>query len=219
MNSIENKIKLWNTCTQMGLFNNVNPAFEAQIKNLFEDNISKFSTNNNTDITILNNFFLEEFKRNLSKLLGTNSDTMSALEKKQQEYRDMFQPQVPTPIDFGTEKDKPIEGNMEDILREKEEERKKEMSRILGQQPLPLTNVNESSNFSLSSLSSLPSLPSGSNNTFNFQSSQTLPQITQTIQNSQTNNTQILKILEKQSIILMKLLESQVKIIDLLQKK
>jgi hypothetical protein len=210
MNSIENKIKLWNTCTQLGLFTNVNPAFETQIKQLFEDNISKFSTNNNTDISVLNNFFLEEFKRNLNKLLGTNGDTMSALEKKQQEYRDMFQPQVPAPIDFGAEKDKPIEGNMEDILREKEEERKKEMSRILGQQPLPLTNVNESSNLSSNFSLPSPSFPSTSfQNNLNNQNNQT----------SQQNNSQILKILEKQSIILMKLLESQVKIIELLQKK
>lgn len=207
MNSIENKIKLWNTCTQLGLFNNVNKAFEPQIKQLFEENISKFNTNNNTDISILNNFFLEEFKRNLGKLLGTNADTSTALEKKQQEYRDMFQPQVPAPIDFGVEKDKPIEGNMEDILRDKEEERKKEMSRILGQQPLPLTNINESSNNSFS-----PTFQ----NSIGIQQ----PNLNSYNQNQEyTNQSNILKILEKQSIILMKLLESQVKIIDLLQKK
>lgn len=214
MNSIENKIKLWNTCTQLGLFNNVNKAFEPQIKQLFEENISKFNTNNNTDISILNNFFLEEFKRSLGKLLGTNADTSTALEKKQQEYRDMFQPQVPAPIDFGVEKDKPIEGNMEDILRDKEEERKKEMSRILGQQPLPLTNINESSN-------NLSSQTIG-NNSFSipFQNSMQQSNLISHNQNQEyTNQSNILKILEKQSIILMKLLESQVKIIDLLQKK
>jgi hypothetical protein len=216
MNSIENKIKLWNTCTQTGLFNNVNPAFEPQIKKLFEENITRFNTNNNTDISVLNNFFLEEFKRNLNNLLGTNVDTMSALEKKQQEYRDLFQPQVPTPIDFGAEKDKPIEGDMEEILRDKQEERKQEMSRILGQQPLPLTNVNEPSNFTLPSI--------GNNNTiFSFppnnqqQNIQNLQTYSNSTQNQNSN--QIIKILEKQSIILMKLLESQVKIIELLQKK
>ena len=51
MNSIENKIKLWNSCSQMGLFNNIEQAFEPQIKQLFEENISKFNTNNNTDNT------------------------------------------------------------------------------------------------------------------------------------------------------------------------
>ena len=219
MNSIENKIKLWNTCTQLGLFNNVNKAFEPQIKQLFEDNISKFNTNNNTDIAILNNFFLEEFKRSLGKLLGTNADTSTALEKKQQEYRDMFQPQVPSPIEFGVEKDKPIEGNMEDILRDKEDERKKEMSRILGQQPLPLTNINESSNnLSLQSIGNNNSLSPPFQNSFGLQQSQVNSHI-QSQEHTNNSNSHILKILEKQSIILMKLLESQVKIIELLQKK
>ncbi len=57
MNSIENKIKLWNVCSQIGLFNNVTPGIEKNVKQLFEDNINKFSTNNNTDISVLNNFF------------------------------------------------------------------------------------------------------------------------------------------------------------------
>jgi hypothetical protein len=211
MNSRENKEKLWSICASMGLFNNVNKTFEPQVINLFEENILKFNTTNNADVNInvLNNFFIEEFKRNLGKLLGTNADTSTILEQKQKEYREMFQPQVPSPIEFGTEKDKPIEGNMEDILREKEEERKKEMSRILGQQPLPLTNVNEPSNLSLSSINSInQTIQPPMNNNF-------MGQMTPNIQ----NNSQILKILEKQSIILMKLLESQVKIIELLQKK
>ncbi len=226
MNTNENKAKLWSMCASMGLFNNVNKAFEPQIKNLFEENILKFNTTNNADVNVnvLNNFFIEEFKRNLGKLLGTNADTSTILEQKQKEYREMFQPQVPPPIDFGTEKDKPIEGNMEDILREKEEERKKEMSRILGQQPLPLTNVNEPSNFSLSSINSMnqniqpsmntPSLQSINNPFMGQMNNQNNLQ-----NNLQSNNSQVLKILEKQSIILMKLLESQVKIIELLQKK
>ncbi len=145
---------------------------------------------------------------------------MSALEQKQKEYRDMFQPQVPEPINFvTTEKDKPIEGNMEDILKEKTEERNQEMSRILGQQPLPLTNLNQSSN--QPSISNPFSISPFQNN---IQNNQMNPfnqnvQNMQNMQNSSVNNSQILKILEKQSIILMKLLESQVKIIDLLQKK
>jgi hypothetical protein len=225
MNTIENKAKLWNACANMGLFNNVNPAFEPQIKQLFEENILKFNTNNNADVnlSVLNNFFMEEFKRNLGKLLGTNADTSTILEQKQKEYREMFQPQVPAPIDFGTEKDKPIEGNMEDILREKEEERKKEMSRILGQQPLPLTNVNEPSNFSLSSINSTNKVvPQSMNQSMMMNQNINNPFSIQTMNqtmDSQTNNSQVLKILEKQSIILMKLLESQVKIIELLQKK
>jgi hypothetical protein len=229
MDTVENKKRLWDTCSQLGLFNNIPQGFQQNILNLFDSNIAKFSTNQFTDINVSNNYFLEEFKRDLGKLLGSNADTTSVFEKKQQEYREMFQQQVPAPIDFSTEKDKPIEGDIQEILRVKEDERKLEMSKILGQQPPPLTNVNESSNNinTINSINNMFSFPqqntqtnqSNQHNPFSYQNAFP-PQPNQSSQfNQSIQSTQTLKILEKQSIILMKLLESQVKIIELLQKK
>ena len=160
-----------------------------QVQNMFETVIAKFD-HSGVDVPSANQAFLVEFKRELSKLTGVSIKS-SSFEDTEKEYLSMLQPPKPQSVDFNAMKDEPL-GDIERIIQEKQQQRSLDMENIFqkNQTEMPESPFNES-----------------------FTTFKEKP-----AKNVVAGSAELMHILKAQNNVLTKILESQLKIIDLLQK-
>jgi len=81
--------------------------------------------NEGLDIAMANQLLLKEFKLQLGKMIG-QSIPQKSFEELNDEYKGQYQAKIPEKIEFSKEKDTPIE-DLEEILKLKSEQRQKEI--------------------------------------------------------------------------------------------
>ena len=124
MNTTPNKAALWKSCVEQGIFDSVPPDSMYQVQGLFERVIQQFQQGD-VDLAKANQMVLKEFRFQLGKLTGKTVQQKS-FEELNEEYREQYQPAPPTQIEFSREKDSPLQ-DIEAILQQKSEQRKNEI--------------------------------------------------------------------------------------------
>lgn len=124
MNTTQNKASLWKSCIEQGVFDKVPSDLQHQVQGLFEMTINQFN-NEGLDLGLANQMVLKEFKLQLGKLIGQPMPQKS-FEEMNEEYKGMYAPKQPEKIEFSKEKDSPIE-DLESILKLKSEQRQNEI--------------------------------------------------------------------------------------------
>jgi hypothetical protein len=124
MNTTPNKASLWKSCVEQGIFDSVPPDAMYQVQGLFERVIQQFQQGD-VDLAKANQLVLKEFRFQLGKLTGQTVQQKS-FEELNEEYRDQYQPKPPTQIEFSREKDSPLQ-DIEAILQQKSEQRQNEI--------------------------------------------------------------------------------------------
>ena len=124
MNSPQNKAALWKSCVEQGIFDKVPPGMQYQVQGLFELTINQFN-NEGLDIAMANQLLLKEFKLQLGKMIG-QSIPQKSFEELNEEYKGQYQAKSPEKIEFSKEKDTPIE-DLEEILKLKSQQRQNEI--------------------------------------------------------------------------------------------
>ena len=124
MNSPQNKAALWKSCVEQGIFDKVPPGMQYQVQGLFELTINQFN-NDGLDIAMANQLLLKEFKLQLGKMIGQPIPQKS-FEEMNEEYKGQYQAKLPEKIEFSKEKDTPIE-DLEKILQLKSQQRQNEI--------------------------------------------------------------------------------------------
>ena len=125
MNTSQNKAALWKSCVEQGIFDKVPPGMQFQVQGLFELTVNQFN-NDGLDIAMANQLLLKEFKFQLGKMIG-QSLPQKSFEELNEEYKGQFQPPPPEKIEFSKEKDTPIE-DIEEILKLKSQQRQNEIN-------------------------------------------------------------------------------------------
>jgi hypothetical protein len=194
MNTTQNKAALWKSCVEQGIFDKVPSGLQPQVQELFEKTLQQFNQES-LDLGNANQLVLKEFKIQLGKMTGTTIPQKS-FEELDEDYRGQYKAKIPDKIEFSKEKDSPLE-NMDLILKSKAEQRQNEIHEFFREKKdSEFPTRNEPFTLPLSSPASLP-----------------IPPILNT--NTNTVDTQ----LQLHRRILESILESQLKIIDLLQRK
>jgi hypothetical protein len=201
MNTTQNKASLWKSCVEQGIFEKIPSSFQHQIQGLFELTIRQFN-NEGLDLATANQIFLRDFKVELSKL--TNIPIPSkTFEETNNEYNKLFQPDKPEKIDFNKEMDTPLK-DIERLLKEKADQRllesqnyfKDVRAETIVEESVPLaSNVSENTSVSVPLHFPEPK------------------------EKEKEKSDDVLKMMQQQQKILSGILESQIKIIELLQKK
>ena len=124
MNSPQNKAALWKSCVEQGIFDKVPPGMQYQVQGLFELTINQFN-NEGLDIAMANQLLLKEFKLQLGKMIG-QSIPQKSFEELNEEYKGQYQAKSPEKIEFSKEKDTPIE-DLEEILKLNSQQRQNEI--------------------------------------------------------------------------------------------
>jgi len=124
MNTTQNKAALWKSCVEQGVFDKVPPELQHQVQGLFEMTIKQFN-NEGLELGMANQFVLKEFKLQLGKMIGQPMN-QKTFEEVNQEYKGMYTPAPPEKIEFSKEKDTPLE-DLENILKLKSEQRQNEI--------------------------------------------------------------------------------------------
>lgn len=190
MNTNQNKAALWRTCVEQGLFNQIPTTMIHPVQGLFEKTIREFDSDN-IEVSTGNQLFMREFKLRLSSMTGIpiNNTTFEETEKN---YKAMLEAPKPNNIDFSEEQDKPID-NLETMIEEKTRQREIEINRLFNE---------EHKNKAL-----------GINT----------PTINQVLEvgarEVAANNNELYKMIQSQNRVLQNILESQIKIIELLSKQ
>ena len=195
MNTSQNKAALWKSCVEQGLFEKIPPSFQPQIQGLFELTIRQFN-NDGIDLATANQFFLRDFKIELAKLTNTPIPTKT-FEETNSEYNKLFQPAKPEKIDFNKEMDTPLK-DLEKLLKEKADQRMME-------------SENYFKDIRVESIETIP-LPQET-------MIQEIPLRQDFVEPKKDKYDELFKISMTQQKILTGILESQIKIIELLQKK
>jgi len=194
MNTSQNKASLWKSCVEQGVFDKVPPELQHQVQGLFEITVKQFN-NEGLELGMANQLVLKEFKFQLGKLIGQPMQQKS-FEEVTEEYKSMYAPKLPEKIEFSKEMDAPIE-DLDKILKQKSEQRQNEIHEFF-KEDQKLGGVIE-----------LPVTPMVS------QVSQVSPVSTVSMVPVHVENEEL--VLHRR--ILESILESQIKIIDLLQRK
>jgi len=203
MNTTQNKASLWKSCVEQGIFDKVPSELQHQVQGLFELTIKQFN-NEGLDLGMANQMVLKEFKLQLGKLIG-QPITQKSFEEVNEEYNGMYAPKQPDKIEFSKEKDTPIE-DLEEVLKQKSEQRQNEIHEFF-KEDQKLAGVIELPNVPPSIGSSIASSIGSSVGTY---MNPNLSPVTQTMDNGEL-------ILHRR--ILESILEAQIKIIDMLQRK
>ena len=204
MNTTQNKASLWKSCVEQGIFDNIPSSYQPQIQGLFESMIRQFN-NEGLELSKANQIFLRDFKIELTKLTNTPIPTKT-FEETNNEYNKLFQPDKPEKIDFNKEMDTPLK-DIEKLLKEKADQRLLESQTYFKDVRTETIVEPEPSNVISQSIP--------------IQSIQ-IPhiQIPQSIHIPIHDKTdELFKMMKQQQKILSGILESQIKIIELLQKK
>jgi hypothetical protein len=198
MNTTQNKASLWKSCVEQGIFDNVPSELQHQVQGLFELTVNQFN-NEGLDIALANQLLLKEFKLQLGKMIGKPIPQKS-FEEVNQEYKGLYAPKTPEKIEFSQEKDTPIE-DIESILKLKSEQRQNEIHEFFKEEQ-KIGGVVEPIQVQAPVQSQTP---------FQFQN-----QIERPIENPRIQNQDELLVHRR---ILESILKSQIKIIELLQRK
>ena len=153
IDSVENKAKLWNMCMERNLFEKVPQNLLDNVQRKFEESVSIFSSQSvsTNDINFINEEIIKHFSNELLTLTSVNkesiqSDRKSDFEKRLQEKQDEFNVLMnkPTPetIEFSQEKDEPIKGDLDEIIKRHNDERQNELNKVFATQN-PDANLNE----------------------------------------------------------------------------
>ena len=145
--------------------------------------------NEGLDLALANQLLLKEFKLQLSKMIGQPIPQKS-FEELNEEYRGQYQPKPPEKIEFSKERDTPIE-DIEEILKIKSQQRQNELHEFF-KDDQKIGGAVELKETQTPFQSSIPSVPYKNDNSDEF-------------------------LLHRR--ILESILESQLRIIELLQKK
>jgi len=199
MNTTQNKASLWKSCVEQGIFEKIPSSFQHQIQGLFELTIRQFN-NDGLDLATANQMFLRDFKVELSKLTNVPIPSKT-FEETNSEYNKLFQPDKPEKIDFNKEMDTPLK-DIERLLKEKADQRLLESQNYF-KDVRAETIVEESV-----PLAAIVSANTELNVPVNF------PEPKQ-----KEKSEDVIKMMQQQQKILSGILESQIKIIELLQKK
>ena len=199
MNSTQNKASLWKSCVEQGIFDNIPSSYQPQIQGQFETMIRQFN-NEGLELSKANQIFLRDFKIELMKLTNTPIPTKT-FEETNNEYNKLFQPDKPEKIDFNKEMDTPLK-DIEKLLKEKADQRL-------------LESQNYFKDVRAETIVAIPEKESVETR---------IPEVIRIPQNIFTPNTndkteELIKLFKQQQKILSGILESQIKIIELLQKK
>jgi len=124
MNTTQNKAALWKSCVEQGVFDKVPSDLQHQVQGLFEMTVKQFN-NEGLELGMANQFVLKEFKLQLGKLIG-QPITQKSFEEVNEEYKGLYTQTPPEKIEFSIEKDTPIE-DLEGILKLKSEQRQNEI--------------------------------------------------------------------------------------------
>jgi hypothetical protein len=192
MNTTQNKASLWKSCIEQGIFDNIPSSYQPQIQGQFESMIRQFN-NEGLELSKANQIFLRDFKIELMKLTNTPIPTKT-FEETNAEYNKLFQPDKPEKIDFNKEMDTPLK-DIERLLKEKADQRL-------------LESQNYFKDVRAESIVETKELP------------KEVPEVRIPINipiNDRTD--ELIKLFKQQHKILSGILESQIKIIELLQKK
>jgi hypothetical protein len=198
MNTTQNKAALWKSCVEQGIFDKVPSGLQPQVQELFEKTIQQFNQES-LDLGNANQLVLKEFKIQLGKMTGTTIPQKS-FEELNEDYRGQYKAKIPDKIEFSKEMDTPLE-NMDLILKSKAEQRQNEIHEFFREKKdSEFPTRNEPITLPLSLPVSLP-----------------IPPISNTSSNTSLNSVDTQLQLHRR--ILESILESQLKIIDLLQRK
>lgn len=202
MNTTQNKAALWKSCVEQGIFEKIPASFQHQIQGLFELTIRQFN-NDGLDLPTANQMFLRDFKIELSKLTNVPIPSKT-FEETNSEYNKLFQPEKPEKIDFNKEMDTPLK-DIERLLKEKADQRLLESQNYF--KDVRAETILE------------PAEPVPSSVKENLV--QETPRPIQSIfpEPKEKETSEVLKMMQQQQKILSGILESQIKIIELLQKK
>ena len=209
MNTTQNKASLWKSCVEQGIFENIPASYQPQIQGLFESMIRQFN-NEGLELSKSNQIFLRDFKIELMKLTNTPIPTKS-FEETNNEYNKLFQPGKPEKIDFNKEMDTPLK-DIEKLLKEKADQRLLESQNYFKDvrtetiEPEVKPQVNSQVNI-VQVNPVIPQLNMG-------QLNPVIPQVIHT-----DKSEELFKMFKQQQKILSGILDSQIKIIELLQKK
>ena len=190
MNSTPNKASLWKSCVEQGIFDKVPPDSMYQVQGLFERTIQQFKQED-MDLAMANQLLLKEFRFQLGKLTGQPVQ-QKTFEELNEEYREQYQPKPPSQIEFSREKDSPIQ-DLEAILQQKSEQRQNEIQDFFKDPKERLIEIPEMS----------------------IKMTNEMPEIVKEIQKDIRKESE----LDLHRRILESILESQLKIIELLQRK
>jgi len=199
MNTTQNKASLWKSCVEQGIFDNIPSSYQPQIQGQFESMIRQFN-NDGLELSKANQIFLRDFKIELMKLTNTPIPTKS-FEETNNEYNKLFQPEKPEKIDFNKEMDTPLK-DIEKLLKEKADQR-----------------LLESQNYFKDVRSeTIVSMPKET-------IEDRIPEVVRIPEvlhiptlNTNDRTEELIKLFKQQHKILSGILESQIKIIELLQK-
>lgn len=193
MNTTQNKAALWKSCVEQGIFEKVPQGMQYQVQGLFELTINQFN-NEGLDIALANQLLLKEFKLQLGKMIGQPMPQKS-FEELNEEYKGQYQAKPPEKIEFSKEKDTPIE-DIEQILKMKSEQRQNEIHEFFkdDQKIGGAVELTQETSFRKKE------------STFH---SELLPSVDQSVSEETKLHRQILE----------SILKSQLKIIELLQKR
>ena len=210
MNSTPNKAALWKSCVEQGIFDSVPPDAMYQVQGLFERVLQQFQQGD-VDLAKANQMVLKEFRFQLGKLTGQTVQQKS-FEELNEEYREQYQPAPPTQIEFSREKDSPLQ-DIEAILQQKAEQRQNEIQEFFKEESkatdlTPGAPLGQPMTQSMSQSMSQPMVPPRSQPLHPLGSIGTLDPI----QAKESELALHRRILES-------ILTSQLKIIELLQRK
>ena len=203
MNTTQNKAALWKSCVEQGIFEKIPSSYQHQIQGLFELTIRQFN-NDGLDLATANQMFLRDFKIELSKLTNVKIPSKT-FEETNSEYNKLFQPDKPEKIDFNKEMDTPLK-DIERLLKEKADQRLLESQNYF--KDVRAETIEEST-IEPGSVTIPLALP------MTLDVKENVNVRTERIDKTED----LLKMMQQQQKILSGILESQIKIIELLQKK
>ena len=195
MNTTQNKASLWKSCIEEGIFDNIPSSYQPQIQGQFESMIRQFN-NEGLELSKANQIFLRDFKIELMKLTNTPIPTKT-FEETNAEYNKLFQPDKPEKIDFNKEMDTPLK-DIERLLKEKADQRLLESQNYF--KDVRAETIIETKD-------PVPQI----------RSEPRIPEVIPIPTNDRVE--ELIKLFKQQHKILSGILESQIKIIELLQKK
>jgi hypothetical protein len=195
MNTIKNKAYLWEKCISLGVFENIHKDMAPRIQSTFENVIEGFSDRKD-NIDILNQECINRIREEIGKL--------NTFEERQKEYDTLLNKAPPAKIDFSDKVDEPIQ-NIESLV-ERTQNNRQEIFKQLDVKVPSNTMINMSP-IGTTPIGGAPlsTTPIGG-----------APLSTTPINDSRPSIEQIIK---TQNNILIKILETQNKILEALQNK
>jgi hypothetical protein len=162
--------------------------------------------NEGLELSKANQIFLRDFKIELTKLTNTPIPTKT-FEETNNEYNKLFQPDKPEKIDFNKEMDTPLK-DIEKLLKEKADQRLLESQNYF--KDVRTESIEPEVKPQVNIVQVNPVIPQ-------LNMSQLNPVIPQVIHTDKSE--ELFKMFKQQQKILSGILDSQIKIIELLQKK